>query len=175
MIDLPATPECVLAKVIVPALALLPAHMDTPQARVMLLAIGGQESGFSTRQQVGGPAHGLWQCERPIMQLLLDNRASQVPARNLCSARAVAPVASDMYFAVATDDVFAAGIARLALWCDPHPLPALGDVDAAFGTYIRVWGPGAYTRGTPDERDAIRARFASHYAAALAAVTGCGA
>jgi len=175
MIDLPANPETVLAKVIAPALALLPPPMDTPEARVLMLAFGAQESGYRTRQQQGGPAHGLWQCERPIMQLLLDNRASQVPVRNLCSARAVAPVASDMYFAVATDDVFAAGIARLALWCDPHPLPALGDVDAAFGTYIRVWGPGAYTRGTPDERDAIRARFASHYAAALSTVQGLSA
>ena len=175
MIDLPATPQTVLAKVIAPALALLPANMDTPEARVMLLAFGAQESGYRTRQQQGGPAHGLWQCEQPIMQLLLDNRASEVPVRNLCSARAVAPVASDMYFAVATDDVFAAGIARLILWCDLAPLPALGDVDAAFDAYIRVWGPGAYTRGTPAKRAAIRQRFIDNYRAALSAVIGASA
>lgn len=175
MMQLPAIPAAALAEAIEPALALLPTVMDNQEAKVMLLAIMLQESGLRTRQQVGGPAHGIAQCEQPIMQLLLDNRASEVPVRNLCSARAVAPVASDMYFAVATDDVFAAGIARLALWCDPHPLPALGDQDAAFETYIRVWGPGAYARGTPDERDAIRARFASNYAAALAAVAGAGA
>ena len=175
MIDLPATPQIVLAKVIVPSLALLPAHMDTPEARVMLVAIGGQESGYRTRQQNGGPARGLWQNERPIQQLLLDNRASEVPVRNLCSARAVAPTASDMYWAVGTDDVFAAGIARLILWCDLAPLPALGDVDAAFDTYIRVWGPGAYTRGTPAQRAEIRQRFGDNYRAALAAVTGANA
>jgi hypothetical protein len=172
MIDLPATPQTVVAKVIVPALALLPAQMDTPEARVLLLPIGGQESGYRTRQQQGGPARGLWQNEKPVQQLLLDNRASEVPVRNLCSARAVAPVASDMYFAVGTDDIFAAGIARLILWCDAAPLPALGDADAAFETYIRVWGPGAYTRGTPAERAAIRQRFMDNYSAALAAVTG---
>lgn len=162
MIDLPATPQIVLAKVIVPALALLPAHMDTPEARVMLLAIGGQESSYRTRKQVGGPARGLWQCERPVLQLLLDNRASEVAVRNLCSARAVAPLASDMYFAVGTDDVFAAGIARLILWCDPHPLPAVGDADEAWACYLHVWGPGK-----PRPQD-----WPANYQAALSAITG---
>lgn len=175
MIDLPATPQTVLAKVIVPALALLPSQMDTPEARVPVLAFGAQESGYQTRKQDGGPAHGLWQCEQPIMQLLLDNRAVEVPIRNLCSARAVAPVSSDMYLAVATDDVFAAGIARLILWCDLAPLPALGDAEGAFETYIRVWGPGAYARGTPAGRAEIRQRFGDNYAAALAVVTGASA
>lgn len=162
MIDLPATPQTVLAKVMVPALALLPAHMDTPEARVQELAMGGQESSYRTRVQQGGPARGLWQNERPIMQLLLDNRASEVPVRNLCSARAVAPVASDMYFAVATDDVFAAGIARLILWCDEEPLPAVGDQARAWACYLRVWGPGK-----PRPAD-----WPANYRAALAAVTG---
>ena len=172
MIDLPATPQTVLAKVIVPALALLPAHMDTPQASVQELAMGGQESGYRTRIQQGGPARGLWQNERPIQQLLLDNKASAPEVHALCKARAVAPLASDMYWAVGTDDVFAAGIARLILWCDLAPLPALGDADGAFETYVRVWGPGAYARGTPAQRAGIRQRFADNYAAALAAVTG---
>lgn len=39
-----------------PALALLPATMDTPEARIMLLAIGLQESRFEHRRQlVGNP------------------------------------------------------------------------------------------------------------------------
>lgn len=162
MIDLPATPQTVLAKVIVPALTLLPARMDTPDARVMLVAIGGQESGYRTRQQQGGPARGLFQCERPVLQLLLDNRASEVPVRNLCSMRAVAATASDMYWAVGTDDIFAAGIARLILWCDAAPLPALGDQDAAWASYLRVWGPGK-----PRPAD-----WPSNYQAALTAITG---
>lgn len=162
MIDLPATPQTVLAKVIVPALALLPAQMDTPEARVMLVAIGGQESGYRTRQQVGGPAHGLWQNEQPVQQLLLANPASFELARTLCKARAVAPTASDMYWAVLTDDIFAAGIARLILWCDPHPLPALGDVDDAWLCYQKNWGPG---KPRPDD-------WPSNYKAALTAITG---
>lgn len=166
MIDLPATPQTVLAKVIVPALALLPAQMDTPEARAMLLAIGGQESGYRTRQQDGnGPAHGLWQNERPVQQLLLDNKTSAPDVYALCKSRAVAPLASDMYWALLTDDIFAAGIARLILWCDPHPLPALGDQDTAWDCYLRVWGPGK-----PRPTD-----WPANYRAALAAVTGASA
>src|SRR6185437_11852775 len=128
----------------------------------MLLAIGGQESGYRTRQQNGGPARGMWQDERPVEQLLLDNQASAAEVHALCKARAVAPVASDMYWAVGTDDVFAAGIARLILWCDLEPLPAVGDQARAWACYLRVWGPGK-----PRPAD-----WPANYGAALAAVTG---
>ncbi len=47
-----------------PAMALLPARMDTSEARCMLLAIGLQESRFVHRRQIGGPARGFWQFER---------------------------------------------------------------------------------------------------------------
>lgn len=54
-----------------PALALLPAKMDTPAARVMLLAIGLQESRFEHRRQLVGnpprptvPAKSFWQAEQ---------------------------------------------------------------------------------------------------------------
>lgn len=165
MIDLPATPQIVLAKVIVPALALLPAHMDTPQARVLELAIGGQESGYRMRKQDGGPAHGLWQNEQPVQQLLLQNKASDAEVHALCQSRAVAPLASDMYWALLTDDVFAAGISRLILWCDEEPLPALGAQDDAWVAYLRIWEPG---KPRP-------AAWAANYRAALAAVTGANA
>ena len=46
------------------AFALLPPAMDTPDARVLLLAIGLQESKFSHRLQIGGPARGYWQFEQ---------------------------------------------------------------------------------------------------------------
>jgi len=166
MIDLPATPQTVLAKVIVPALGLLPAHMDTPEARVMLLAIGAQESGYRTRvQDAGGPARGLWQCEAPIFGLLLSNPASSATVRALCASRAIAAWPTDMYLAVASDDIFAAAIARLILWCDPHPLPALGDADDAWLCYQKVWGPG---KPRPED-------WPANYSAALAAVTGANA
>lgn len=162
MIDLPATPQTVLAKVIVPALALLPSHMDTPEARVLELAIMAQESGLRTRQQAGGPAHGLPQCERPILQLLLDNPASAQLVRALSQSRAIAAVASDMYWALLTDDIFGAGIGRLILWCDANPLPAVGAVSDGWDCYDRNWRPGK-----PRPAD-----WPANYSAALAAVTG---
>ncbi|WP_322786536.1 hypothetical protein [Advenella kashmirensis] len=45
------------------SMQLLPARMDSAQARVMLLAIGLQESRFTHTHQIGGPAHGYWQFE----------------------------------------------------------------------------------------------------------------
>ena len=36
----------------------------------------------------------------------------------------------------------AAGFARLLLWTDPRPLPAIGDVKAAWQYYLRNWRPG---------------------------------
>nr|WP_316904517.1 hypothetical protein [Ralstonia mannitolilytica] len=53
----------VVKTAIEPALAILPSAMDTREARVMLLAIGLQESRFMLRRQVGGPARGFWQFE----------------------------------------------------------------------------------------------------------------
>ncbi len=47
-----------------PAMALLPARMNTPAADCMLLAIGLQESRFVHRRQIGGPARGFWQFEK---------------------------------------------------------------------------------------------------------------
>src|SRR6185312_9712128 len=128
MLDLPATPAQVLEHVIVPTFQhLLPGKFDTPEARVQLLANGLQESGFRTRQQQGGPAHGLWQCEQGGgVRGVLNNVASRAYARGACSVRMVAPVESDVYWALLTDDLLACAIARLILWCNPEPLPAVG-------------------------------------------------
>lgn len=166
MIDLPATPQTVLAKVIVPGLALLPARYESPVARVQMLAIAMQESDLRTRMQDGnGPARGLWQCEKPIFGLLLGNTNSASQVRALCQVRAIAAWPTDMWLAVTTDDLFAACIARMMLWCDPRPLPALGDVDDAWICYQKNWGPGK-----PRPQD-----WPTNYAAALAAVTGVSA
>lgn len=54
----------IICLAIEPALRLLPPAMDTVKARVMLLAIGLQESAFAARRQAGnGPARGFWQFE----------------------------------------------------------------------------------------------------------------
>lgn len=140
---------------------LLPAKFDGQAARVQLLAIGMQESGFETRQQRGGPARSYWQFEQAGgIQGVLTHPASKAYARAFCGLRAVAPVASDVYAAFLSDDVLACAFARLLLWTDAAPLPRLGDPDSAWAYYLRNWRPG---KPRPDA-------WRANYAAAMASV-----
>ncbi|WP_348995638.1 hypothetical protein ABFG95_06750 [Achromobacter sp. HNDS-1] len=133
---------------ITPALTLLPAAMDTQAARAMLLAIGLQESRFTHRQQIGGPARGFWQFEKGtrvsrggVWGVFL-HAASKGHLTALCKARSVACDPDSIYAALEYNDVLAAGVARLLLWTDPNALPAVGDSDAAWSLYLRTWRPG---------------------------------
>lgn len=143
------TPNDALSTAIVPALALLPGKMDTPQARVMLLSIGLQESHLTyRRQQPTGPARGLWQCEQGtqasrggIWGLYLFPSTSAALA-DLCAARGISHDAVEIYSALEHDDILAAGCARLLLFTDPKPLPAVDDVAGSWALYQRVWRPG---------------------------------
>jgi hypothetical protein len=122
---------------------LLPAKFDGRQARVMLLAIGLQESGFTTRRQDGGPARSYWQMEQGGgIRGVLEHPASRPYARAICGLRAVAPVSSDVYAAFLSDDPLACAFARLLLWTDANQLPQVDDVDGAWAYYVRNWRPG---------------------------------
>lgn len=129
-------------------LALLPARMDTPEARVMLLAIGLQESRFVHRRQIGGPARGFWQFEKGTRASrggvwgVFLHAASRDHLATLCKARSVAGDPDAIYAALEYDDVLAAGVARLLLWTDPKALPPVGDTQAAWALYLRTWRPG---------------------------------
>lgn len=133
-----------------PALELLPPAMDTSGARVMLLAIGLQESRFTARRQlVGnppravGPARGLWQFEQGGgVRGVLAHPSSRDYAIAVCDEREVAATARDVYNMLEYDDVLAAAFARLLLWTDPGKLPRVGDADAAWALYLRTWRPG---------------------------------
>ncbi|MGR6078543.1 hypothetical protein [Achromobacter sp. CSND-B12] len=131
-----------------PALALLPASMDTPTARVILLAIGLQESRFVHRRQIGGPARGFWQFEKGTRASrggvwgVYLHAASKDRLAAVCKARSVAFDPDAIYAALEYDDVLAAGVARLLLWTDPQPLPPVGDADAGWALYLRTWRPG---------------------------------
>lgn len=126
-----------------PALALLPAKMDTPAARVMLLAIGLQESRFIHRRQINGPARGFWQFERGGGVVgVLTHSASAALARQVCEARGVAPTSPAVYAQLESDDVLAAAFARLLLWTDPGRLPAVDDSKGGWDLYARTWRPG---------------------------------
>ncbi|MGE8449110.1 MAG: hypothetical protein ACN6OP_00520 [Pseudomonadales bacterium] len=127
-----------------PALALLPVKMDTPAARLLLLAIGLQESRFLYRRQIGnGPACGLWQFERGGgVRGVLTHPASREHAYRICGIRGVEPVAAAVHPALEADDVLAAAFARLLMWTDAWRLPAVGDVQGGWEIYVRTWRPG---------------------------------
>jgi hypothetical protein len=142
------------------ALALTHLGLDSLPARALLIAIALQESGLATRQQTHGPAHGLWQFEAEGVSGVLRHPASSDRANALCRWRNVEVIA--VYHTLLSDDVLAAGIARLLLWTDPAPLPALGEVDAALQYYLRNWRPGkprpeAFSYNYHEAIEAIRA------------------
>lgn len=150
----------VLSSFVDPALSLLPARMDSPQARVMMLAIGLQESRFLHTHQIGGPAHGYYQFERGGgVRGVLRHASSRDHAIKLCAARSVATDAVSAFDAIEHDQVLASGFARLLLWTDPKPLPAIGDAQGAWDLYIRTWQPGKPHRKTWDDlyRQAVQA------------------
>lgn len=130
------------------ALALLPQQMDSGPARVMLLAMGLQESRLVHRRQIVsgrpiGPAAGLWQFERGGGCVgVLTHAASRYWMHQVCAARGVAATTHALWTAMQTDDVLAAAAARLLLFTDPKRLPEIGDEMGAWRLYLRTWRPG---------------------------------
>lgn len=152
---------------------LLPAKFHDEAARIQLLAIGLQESGFAARQQKGGPARSYWQFEQGGgIHGVLTHPVSKPYARAVCGLRSVAPVESDVYAAFLSDDQLACAFARLLLWTDPEPLPQVGDEQAAWALYHRAWRPGAFDRGDTTQQAGVLARWSRNYSAALNAVRG---
>lgn len=152
-----------------PALALLPARMSGQQAEVLLLAIGLQESLLIHQRQIRGPARGLWQFEQGGGTAgVLSHPQTRDLAAQVCRARGVTPTQAAVQEALAgEDDVLDAALARLLMWTDRPPLPALQDVEGGWQLYLRTWRPGAYTRGTPAQRAALRAKWGRNYGTAL--------
>lgn len=143
----------VITKILNPGLALLPMKMDTTKARVMLLAIGQQESRFQYRRQRGnGPARGFWQFERGGgVRGVLTHSATTGLAHHVCAERGVPFDAPSVWAALEADDLLACAVARLLLFSDPLPLPEVDDVDAAWHLYaVRTWRPGKPHRSTWD-------------------------
>ncbi|AFC85900.1 hypothetical protein [Frateuria aurantia] len=141
-LPLPIEPQVALASVIDPALEQLPRALDSDQAAVLLLAIAIQESGLRTRQQYGGPAHGLFQFETGGCSAVLGSPLSRPLLLPVLTQHGVSATPQAIYQALLTDDILAAKVARLLLWTDRRVLPALGDIEGAWKYYYRNWRPG---------------------------------
>lgn len=113
----------------------------TRPADILMLAIAGQESRWTHRAQISGPARGFWQFEKGGgVAGVLAHRASADRARSLCSALRIEADAAMVYEALRWNDTLAVGFARLLLWTDPKPLPS--DPGPAWDCYMRTWRPG---------------------------------
>jgi hypothetical protein len=152
------SPENFLNEILEPSIArlvpLLPGVNFDAKAKVMLMAIAGQESYWSERRQVGiGQYHpqsvgarGWWQFEStwggPVaMNDVLQSASKQIGA--VCTALVIPTDERTVYEACAWNDVLSTALARLLLWLDPAPLPDLGQRDTAWDYYQRNWKPGA--------------------------------
>lgn len=142
--------------IILPALVeLLPPAMNSPRARIMLLAIGLQESRFIHRYQVlpgtrkKGPARGFWQFEAGGgCAGVLRHPASSGWMRDVCRLRDCPPLSSSLWRQLEVDDQLACVAARLLLFTDPKPLPT--EAAQAWELYSRTWRPGKPHRNTWD-------------------------
>ena len=138
------------------ALALLPSAMASDRARVMLYAIGLQESRMTYRRQIVngkpiGPAKGLWQFERGGgCKGVVSHPASRFWMHRVCERQGVPFNATALWHQIEHDDALAAVAARLLLFTDPKKLPELSDAAGAWNLYVRTWRPGKPHRKTWD-------------------------
>lgn len=179
------TLETIISNAIHPVMALLPAAMDSPQARVYLLASGLQESRFKDRYQIvqgrpgaKGPARGFWQFEQGTQSSrggvwgVYLHEASRYWLSIVCAARGVAFEPRAIWERMETDDVLAAALARLLMFTDAQRLPEVRDEEGAWQLYLRTWRPGAWARGSAQQRADLRAKWARNYAQAGEAMSG---
>jgi hypothetical protein len=130
--------------VIRPAMEQLLPALDSPEARVLLVAIGLQETRFQTRRQYGdGPARGYWQFELGGgVHGIMEHRMTRLLLADICEIREVKYDARTIWRALEFDDLLACACARLLLFSDPKRLPALGKGGEAWDYYIANWRPG---------------------------------
>lgn len=144
------TPDNLLRDVVDPGLAFMratlaggPCPTTTDDARVAVLSIAGQESGFKERRQIGGPARSYWQFESGGGVAGVMNFSTTKPMiTKLCAALDVPYDRATIFEAMAWNDRLGVSLARFLLYTDPAALPAVGQADAMWQLYLRVWRPG---------------------------------
>jgi hypothetical protein len=130
----------ILDEVVEPGLWLLPGQMSSDDARVLLLAIGLQESRFTHRRQIKGPARSFYQFEKGGVAGVYRHPASRFWLDSVCHALGVPWNVAAIHSAIENNDRLATVCARLLLFTDPHILPRTPR--AAWNCYLRCWRPG---------------------------------
>lgn len=115
----------------------------SPRAMHLLLAIAGQESNWTYRRQIQGPAVSFWQFELGGgIRGVLNHPTSALRAQKLCVHLKVPCNALSVYQAMPTNDVLGAWMARLLLLTDRASLPSHDDVKGSYSYYYNNWRPG---------------------------------
>lgn len=111
-------------------------------AQVLVMAIAGQEGNWQFRQQIGGPARSYWQFEEGggVHGLF---KVAAVKLHSICSALDIPYEEDSVFQAMTWNDTLACCMARLLLWTDVRPLPAVGDIEGGWNYYRDNWRPGA--------------------------------
>jgi hypothetical protein len=140
------------------AIEILGEKYGSNEAKLEVLAIGGQETKYKARRQIiekdgklvpKGPATSFWQFEQGGgVAGVLRHPSSATLAKRLCAVRDVEPTAAAVWAAMEHDDVLGAGFARLLLLTDMGRLPKIGDAEAGWATYIKNWRPGKPHKNT---------------------------
>lgn len=144
--------EIVQACILPAAYAVLPSDMTNPKATAILLAIGLQESRFTSRRQAHGPARGFWQFEAAGLRGVLDHQDTAGPIRNALQ-RLCYPgpyESSSLLTVIEHNDVAAACFARCLLWTSPARLPEPTEAAPGWQLYTALWRPGRPRRETWD-------------------------
>jgi hypothetical protein len=132
--------------VIPAAFSVLPTEMASPEATVMLLAIGLQETRFLVRRQgFEGPARGFWQFEMSGLVSTVRHPAVRDAiadaVHKLCYPSGI--TVQQLHAALEHNDVLAAVCARCLLYTSPKALPAQSDQSGlAWLLYRETWRPG---------------------------------
>ena len=138
--------------IIEPGLLHLPWRMDSTPARAMLIAMALQESRFTHRRQIRGPARGWWQFEQGGgVAGVLRHSATREHAWAALDRLQYPRDSQAVYEAIEHNDGLATVFARLLLFTVPHALPGPNDVDEAWDQYIWAWRPGKPHRHTWDD------------------------
>jgi hypothetical protein len=150
-------PDVFFSDIVVPSLKKLAEWTGVAsddRAHALVMTIAGQESGWKYRRQLPiAYARGYWECEvGGAVTGVLANPASAFHIRAVCAALDIQCDAPTCFEAIAWNDTLACCFARLLLYTDPAPLPAVGDVDGGWSYYQRVWRPGAPRPGSWPER-----------------------
>ena len=161
------TPTVFYTTILVPGIAwcqtVIPEVPWQRNARVLGLAIAGQESGWEYRVQLdGGEGHSFWMFETIGVDGVLSDPLVGPMARSLARAAGVAVTAQDIWETIATPrgDALAVGLMRLLLYSDPLPIPPPYAPISCYDYYDHLWRPGK-----PHEAD-----WATNLAEANAAV-----